>query len=716
MNKRAAATCESIQGQGLRRSLALAALALAGLSIWGLGRAVEQVSFEVERIDGPGWQAEGIAIQLMLPQRTAATATIARLQVPQRKLDVRNVRVDCAGLDVSASAIVCAKARLHVDASPLGSQSLTGRIAYGRNDGSIDMQLDGVRIGEGTMALSTAMRSAGWDASAVLHRVGIQPLMQLATQLQLPMNQFEAQGMVSGSIKVSGVGDVLRHADIDAKVEVLVANNAEGTLATDQLSFGLRAHMEPSGHDRSFNARFESAHGQAYAQPLFMDFGVHAMVADARGLWRSDGSLQIDEFHIDHDAVAQAQGSALVNLAAEQPLRSLELDLRNLTFPGAYDTYFQPLLLDTSFKALKTNGTIAGRLVVRAGLPHSAELHLRDVSIDDDSRTLIVRSVNGDWFWADAADSRTDDETEESVRVRDSTLSWQSGVLLNLELGAARLRFSTQGRQFRLLEPTKLPLFDGAVSLDSFRIRNAGLPTVAFMVDADIEPINVQQLCRAFGWPEFGGRIGGRISKLRLRDNVITLGTTLEATVFDGRISISDLRLEQPFSTWPRLQSNITLDNLDLNLVTSAFSFGSITGRLSGYINGLKLFNWQPAAFDARLFTPADDRSRHRISQRAVQNIGNIGGGGAGVTAALSSGVMRFFDDFNYDRLGLSCRLENDVCILDGIAPAPNGGYYLVKGKGLPRIDVIGGAHRVDWPRLVQQLIAITESNGPVVQ
>jgi hypothetical protein len=99
-----------------------------------------------------------------------------------------------------------------------------------------------------------------------------------------------------------------------------------------------------------------------------------------------------------------------------------------------------------------------------------------------------------------------------------------------------------------------------------------------------------------------------------------------------------------------------------------------------------------------------------------VQNIGNIGGGGAGVTAALSSGVMRFFDDFNYDRLGLSCRLENDVCILDGIAPAPNGGYYLVKGKGLPRIDVIGGAHRVDWPRLVQQLIAITESNGPVVQ
>jgi hypothetical protein len=53
---------------------------------------------------------------------------------------------------------------------------------------------------------------------------------------------------------------------------------------------------------------------------------------------------------------------------------------------------------------------------------------------------------------------------------------------------------------------------------------------------------------------------------------------------------------------------------------------------------------------------------------------------------------------------------------MDGVAPGPNGNYYLVKGKGLPRIDVIGSNRRIDWPRLVQQLIAVTESEGPVVQ
>jgi hypothetical protein len=236
------------------------------------------------------------------------------------------------------------------------------------------------------------------------------------------------------------------------------------------------------------------------------------------------------------------------------------------------------------------------------------------------------------------------------------------------------------------------------------------------MVDATVQPISVAEVCRAFGWPEFGGSVGGSISKLRLREGVVTLGTTLQAQVFNGQVAIKDLRLEDALGKWPRFYSSISLENLDLELVTRAFSFGRITGRLTGAINGLQLFNWQPVAFDANLYTPSDDRSKHRISQRAVENIGSIGGGGAGITQALSSGFLRFFDDFRYDRLGLSCRLQNEVCYMDGVAPAPNGGYYLVKGSGLPRIDVIGGARRVDWPRLVEQLIAISESEGPVVE
>jgi hypothetical protein len=47
---------------------------------------------------------------------------------------------------------------------------------------------------------------------------------------------------------------------------------------------------------------------------------------------------------------------------------------------------------------------------------------------------------------------------------------------------------------------------------------------------------------------------------------------------------------------------------------------------------------------------------------------------------------------------------------MGGIQPAATG-FYIVKGSGLPRIDVIGNQSRVAWSRLVRQLARITESD-----
>ena len=46
---------------------------------------------------------------------------------------------------------------------------------------------------------------------------------------------------------------------------------------------------------------------------------------------------------------------------------------------------------------------------------------------------------------------------------------------------------------------------------------------------------------------------------------------------------------------------------------------------------------------------------------------------------------------------------------MSGVART-GGGYYIVKGKGLPRIDVIGSQSRVAWSTLVSQLGKMMES------
>jgi hypothetical protein len=134
-------------------------------------------------------------------------------------------------------------------------------------------------------------------------------------------------------------------------------------------------------------------------------------------------------------------------------------------------------------------------------------------------------------------------------------------------------------------------------------------------------------------------------------------------------------------------------------------------------VTGLTLLNWRPVAMDMHFYTPPGDRSRHRISQRAVENLASVGGGGA--AAALSTGFLQFFEVFAYDRIGLRCRLRDGACAMSGVEPAKPGplgtGYYIVKGSGVPRIDVVGYRDTVSWPRLVQQLSAITRSGSPTV-
>jgi hypothetical protein len=51
----------------------------------------------------------------------------------------------------------------------------------------------------------------------------------------------------------------------------------------------------------------------------------------------------------------------------------------------------------------------------------------------------------------------------------------------------------------------------------------------------------------------------------------------------------------------------------------------------------------------------------------------------------------------------MKIRLEGSRAEIDGLA-RPDGGYYLVKGSGLPRIDVIGRNRSVAWHDLLERL------------
>ncbi|MBT8092470.1 MAG: hypothetical protein KJN77_05480, partial [Gammaproteobacteria bacterium] len=458
------------------------------------------------------------------------------------------------------------------------------------------------------------------------------------------------------------------------------------------------------------NLGFTSEKGEAYLEPAYADFSKNAVSLHADDVVTPDFSVfRVPRFHLLQDALLDIRGSTTLKLSDDeaQPLIvAADVELRDSSVANLYENLVKISAAGTFLGDLETGGSVSGSVRIADDKPRSITVEFDNTILDDRRGRFAIYGLQGDIDWS--ADGQ---------RVPDvSQLSWDSGTVYKIIFGAGAISLQLGSSDMELLAPLRLPLLGGALLINQFALDNFGSEAQTGRLDAELEPIQLGQLTVAFGWPAFSGTLSGRLPLLQLAEDTITVGGTLSAGAFDGTMEVSGLRIEQPFGRVPRMQAELAIRDLDLQRVTEVFSFGLIQGRLSGDVAGLVLQNWRPVAMDMSFYTPADDKSQHRISQRAVENLASVGGGG-GAAAVLSTGFLKFFDVFAYDRIGLRCVLKDGVCTMSGVGPAKSGpqgsGYYIVRGRGIPRIDVVGFRDTVSWQRLVRQLAAITQG-GPL--
>ncbi len=665
--------------------------------------AVDSIDLSVGDIRAPAWSASGIRVRLDigLAGRYKAHVTASRANFADTLGELSDLTIDCAEPLVQASRFSCRGARISANHARYGRLQFAASAEYDRARDALSFNLAGLRIAAGTWRVSGQWQGAGWRLQATADSLPIAQFRKFAAPWAAIPADIEMNGTLSPSVVITG-RDAIESITVRAQVPSLTLNNADGSLATDQLALDIDATLAPISSGIKVDAHLGFTAGQAYRDPVFLDLARNRVDVELAGAWVSATQrLNVTRYVIDQPGILRASGSGVLAPFEESMFAALNMTLEHGTFPGLYANYLQPFLVSSDLKDLVTKGALRGSAELRDGSPTALDLELESIDADDTGDRMAMHGLSGQLAW------RSDPAAAVPSRI-----AWRDGKAYGFTGGAAEIRFVAAGHDFRMLEAAKLPIFDGGLAISSFEIRDAGTPSMSLLFDATLEPISMRRICQVLGWPEFSGTVAGRIPRLTFKDRILSLDGDLEARVFDGHIVVSRLRLEDPLGVWPRLFADIDLKDLDLQAVTGTFSFGEITGRLSGSIHALELFAWRPVAFDAVLATPAGDRSEHRISQRAVSNISAIGGGSSGNTmAALSSGVLKFFQNFRYERLGLSCKLANDVCVMQGIGPAA-AGYYIVKGRGIPRIDVIGTAGRIDWPQLVANLEAATKA-GP---
>ena len=204
-------------------------------------------------------------------------------------------------------------------------------------------------------------------------------------------------------------------------------------------------------------------------------------------------------------------------------------------------------------------------------------------------------------------------------------------------------------------------------------------------------------------WKTLSPEISGRFIRVIFARGRLEGKGVLKVRLAGGELIIKDFFFEP--EVLPRYGGDITFSGLDLTLLSKALGFGLITGRLKGKVRHLVMVGKLPASFELWLENDPNYRGKKRISFKAVRQMAELGGGKASL-------FVPFAKNLRYQRLGLYCRLENDVFYLRGLIKE-GGKEYLVKGPKLFGVDVInqnpGGA--ISFKEMVRRLKRIIEES-----
>ncbi|MFC3815888.1 hypothetical protein [Lysobacter sp. GCM10012299] len=563
---------------------------------------------------------------------------------------------------------------------------------------ALDLDSDRIdaRLGQGGGTLALQRLSATPDLTRIdLTRVPVAWAQALLAQAW-SQGRLNA-GTATGRLDVIAPAKAPLHVSGPLQLQSMAFDTADGTIAGENIGAQVDIDADIAATTRvGIEGQLhggEMLFGNAYLslQKRHVDLSVQAVQNAGEGwqlprlAWNDPGILRVD---------------ASAALDPQLNLRTLDLRAHSGNLAPLRDGYLTGFLGMAGLGELQLGGAADARLRIDRGELREADFTVASATIDDPRGRFRFDGLEGDVRFS-------------STRTLESELRWSGGALHGLAFGAATLPLRSADGVLQLRQPVSMPLLGGRAGFDHLQIKPPSAGTgLEIRFGLELEQLDVAQLSTALGWPAFTGQLTGHIPEARYADDRLDFEGGLAMQLFGGTVQVSSLAMERPFGVAPTLSSDIAFDDIDLESLTGVLGFGAITGKLDGRIADLRLVDWQPVAFTSYLQTDAAAAKaagvRQRVSQRAVQDLSSVSD--ASFVSGLQAQLIGFFDDFGYRQIGIACRLVDEVCEMEGLGSA-GPGFIIVEGSGLPRLSVVGFNRRVDWPTLLERLVAASSGD-----
>ena len=646
----------------------------AGL-LYNAASTAQQIALSIGRIEGPSFTATKIAGALRAADAVALDLRLGEVTVAGNSW--HDMRMRCPELRQEHDQLLCAQGTLETPTKTPFS------FRYSTLAKNLDLALKPAAGEEWRLMLESQAASRTSRTFTLAVSNGL--LTRLAPWWPASLPKPNA-GSVSGRLALTDEDNAQASAELN--FSDFGFGDESGLHAGEKIAVTLSLQAQQRGDQWQWQSRTEWKSGDVFWQPLFVSGAGHVLsaagVLDAKRILFERGRLTLA-------GVGDIDFSGTLDRVAGQ-VATASVKTVDIGVAALYEKVLKAMLQGTVLGDLRSDGRVDIALEIKNGAVAVTDLTFRRLSVEDKMRRFALFGLSGRLPW----------NREQPTSAR---LQLDGGEVLQMPFGAFELPLEMRGIGVRMRD-VQIPVLDGKLLVNDFDATSMG-ENWRWRFSGGIAPISMERFTTELGLPVMHGTLSATIPAVSYQQSTLKIDGALLFKVFDGTIAAQNLVLEDPLGKVPRLTTDVDMRNLDLDLLTRTFSFGNITGRVDAQVREIELVNWEAVQFDARVASSAGEYPK-RISQAAVQNISALGG--AGAASAIQRSFLRFFETFGYSALGLSCKLESGVCQMGGIENVPQG-YVIVKGGGIPAINVLGYNRSVGWHELIERLKRVTEGN-----
>ena len=272
----------------------------------------------------------------------------------------------------------------------------------------------------------------------------------------------------------------------------------------------------------------------------------------------------------------------------------------------------------------------------------------------------------------------------------------------------------------RLPEGAVIHVAHGNAFITNFAADNILSPDRKISCGLRINNVSLRPIQRSFTLSPITGTISADFPNIEYYREALTAGGSTKIEIFGGEIEIGIFSIERLFEASRKIDTDLSFRNINLEQVTEKIAIGKMTGIIQGSLNGFEMEYGQPTRFVLDIDSVDTSGVSQSISVEAIQNISIIGTG-VGMSGVLNRGIMSFFKDYPYSRIGIQAKLENDVFTVRGKIHSGSK-EYLVKRGFLRGVDVVNQNpdNKISFKDMQERLTRIFESRkaggAPVVQ